>query len=70
MAIMELGRFTENLEKLFTVKEAAAHIRCTPAAVYSWIDDGLIRICPIRGSGKRRIVRIPESALRDFLAGK
>lgn len=49
-------------EKLHTVKEVADHFRVSRQAVYDWINAGRLRALRI---GER--VRIPESAVREFV---
>lgn len=49
-------------EKMYTVQEIAKHFRISRQAVYDWIHDGKLRAVRI---GER--VRVPESALRDFV---
>jgi len=49
-------------EKLYTVKEVADYFRVSRQAVYDWINRGLLRALRL---GDR--VRIPESALKEFI---
>lgn len=49
-------------EKLHTVSEVAKYLRVSRQAVYDWINKGALRAVK---AGER--VRIPESALREFV---
>jgi putative molybdopterin biosynthesis protein len=49
-------------EKMYTVQEIAKHFRISRQSVYDWIKDGKLRAIRI---GER--VRVPESALREFV---
>ena len=52
------------MEKLLTVPEVATILRTTRAGIYYMITEGAIRHTK---PGKR--ILIPESAIRDYLAG-
>jgi excisionase family DNA binding protein len=49
-------------ETMYTVMEIAKHFRVSRQAVYDWIKEGKLRAIRI---GER--VRVPESALREFI---
>lgn len=49
-------------EKLYTVKEVADAFRVSRQAIYDWINRGTLRALRL---GDR--IRIPESALREFV---
>lgn len=49
-------------EKYYTVKEIAQRFQVSRQAVYDWIKEGKLRAIQI---GER--VRVPESALNDFV---
>lgn len=49
-------------EKLYTVKEVADQFRVSRQAIYDWINRGDLRALRL---GDR--IRIPESALREFI---
>ena len=49
-------------ETQYTVIEIAKHFRVSRQAVYDWIKDGKLRAIRV---GER--VRVPESALREFI---
>lgn len=51
-------------ERLFTAHEIADQLRVSPRTVARWIRDGYLRALRAR-----RVVRISESALREFLDG-
>jgi excisionase family DNA binding protein len=52
-----------NVERLYTVQEAADYLSCTKAAIYKWMKEGRLRYVEIGLRGRR----VPESALQDFL---
>lgn len=49
-------------ERQYTVKEISDHFHVSRQAVYDWIKEGKLRAIKL---GER--VRVPESALRDFI---
>jgi excisionase family DNA binding protein len=56
----------EGVERAFSVREVAAHLGFRDVnTIYTLIADGRIR--HVRAG---RAIRIPESALREFLAGE
>ncbi len=53
-----------NREEAEAIREAAAHLDCDVDTVYR-----LIREDRLRSIRLGRVIRVPESALRDFIAG-
>lgn len=56
---------TATPEAVYRVREVAAHLDCTEDVVYREIREGRLRAVRIG-----RILRVPESALADFIAGR
>jgi excisionase family DNA binding protein len=52
-------------ERVFRVREAAAHLDCDEDTVYRLIRDGHMRAIRLG-----RVLRVPESALAYFIAGR
>ncbi len=52
--------------KLYTVREVAEQLRCSPSQVYSLIDKGLLRCYRITTS-KQGGIRFDEAMLSEFL---
>lgn len=52
-------------EPAYLVKEIAAHLRTEQSVIYNLIRDGKLRHVRVG-----RLIRIPESALREYLAGQ
>ncbi len=52
-------------ERVLRVRDVATHLGCDPDTVYA-----LIRSHQIRAIRLGRVIRIPESALADFIAGR
>jgi excisionase family DNA binding protein len=62
---------TENrgVERLWTVKEVAAHVRVTGQTVRAWINSGTLRAVPVGpGGGRDRLLRVRAGDLEVFLA--
>ena len=55
------------LETLYTVKEVAGILRVNRKTIYNWIDQGRIRAVKFTENQKNRYVRIPESAIQNFI---
>ena len=49
-------------EKVLSARDVAAHLGCTPDTIYQLIKAGELRAFHVG-----RLVRIPESSLRDFI---
>jgi len=55
---------TQPIERVLKTSEVARHLNCTQDTIYN-----LIRAGQLRAIRVGRLVRIPESALADFIAG-
>ena len=55
----------ENSQRLFTVREVAASLRLSPAAVYRLTSAGVLAC--LRIGGPRGAIRITQADLDDFL---
>lgn len=60
---------TINAEPVLTVPEVAQHLGIERQLAYRLIGSGAIRSIRL-GSGRNPHIRVPESALRDFIAGQ
>lgn len=49
-------------ERVMQVREVAEHLGCTPPTVYRMVREGALRAIRVG-----RLVRIPESALAEFI---
>lgn len=58
-------KVTTNIETVQRVPEVAKRLDCSRDAVYRLVNSGELRAIRVG-----RLVRIPESALADFIAGK
>lgn len=52
-------------EQVLKVREVAHHLDCDEDTVYGLIRSGRLRVIRLG-----RVFRVPESALRDFIAGR
>ncbi|MCT1551530.1 helix-turn-helix domain-containing protein [Brevibacterium casei] len=52
------------LERVMKVSDVAAHLECTNDTVYRVIAEGALRAIRVG-----RLLRVPESALAEFIAG-
>ncbi|MFZ1382345.1 MAG: helix-turn-helix domain-containing protein [Scrofimicrobium sp.] len=52
------------VEKVLKTADVARHLSCTPDTVYKLVNAG-----KLRGLKVGRLLRIPESSLREFIAG-
>lgn len=52
------------LERVLKASKAAEHLGCTPETIYKLVADGKLRAIRVG-----RLVRIPESALAEFISG-
>ncbi len=52
------------LERVLRADKAAEHLDCTPETIYALVRDGKLRAIRVG-----RLVRIPESALAEFISG-
>ncbi|MDQ3422005.1 MAG: helix-turn-helix domain-containing protein [Actinomycetota bacterium] len=51
-------------ERVFRVRDAAAHLDCDPDTIYKEIREGRLRAIRVG-----RLLRVPESALAAFIDG-
>lgn len=52
--------------KYYKVNEVATLFKVSTRTVYNWIDAGYLRAVRV-GDGKKGTIRIPESAIKEFL---
>lgn len=52
-------------ERVYRVREVAQHLGVTPDSVYALIASGALRKINVG-----RLIRVPESALSDLIAGR
>ncbi|WP_262774916.1 helix-turn-helix domain-containing protein [Brevibacterium permense] len=52
------------IERVLKVSEVAEHLGCTPTTIYPLIAEGTLRAIRVG-----RLLRVPESALAEFIAG-
>lgn len=55
---------TQELEKVLKVSQVARHLNCQDDTVYHLIRKGALRSLRVG-----RLIRIPESSLREFIEG-
>ena len=55
---------TPALDRVLRVRDVADHLGCDPETVYKLIREGKIRAIKLG-----RVLRVPEQALADFIAG-
>ena len=53
----------EPAEPLYTVRQVADHLQCGRRLVYAFVRDGSLRAVHLG-----RLVRVPQSALEEFIA--
>lgn len=72
MAVMERPKELPGLEPLYSVCETAEYLGLTEQAVYLLVNSNppKLRAAKMQGSGRRKIIRIPASSLREYVAGK
>jgi len=54
-------------EKYYTVAEVAEMFRVSRRTVYNWVQYGYLRAVKVGGDESKSVIRIPESALREFI---
>lgn len=56
-------------ETFYTVTEVATRLKVHPVSVRRFIKDGRLRVVRL-GHGHKAAVRVPESALQEFLSSQ